>query len=311
MPDCRALAEAVASWGGAVVPARVNSDGAGGWHKGSIRGWPARASSSESNWPEGWFTWGGDWWVALCPRTNGLVALDLDGPEAVAVFREAVREHPHWWEPMRRPLAYKTPGHGGGMHVVWRWPRLMNPFARRVLTLEGGGQVDLRGEGTFLLLCGAPRPDLPAGAHYEVVSLPVDEGPPLLPGGFEEWMESLPGVTVAEDAPTLDVKQMSPEHIEKMAIQQGGRIKTDRHTALFALASYLRVRQGTRTFEQLATALWGALEQHFEIEDEVEHWQSEAIRVARNASKYTEERDRLQRETATSALDALMGRRSS
>jgi hypothetical protein len=187
----------------------------------------------------------------------------------------------------------------------------MNPFARKVLTLENGGQVDLRGEGTFLLLCGAPRPDLPAGAKYEVVSLPGGDALPLLPGGFEEWMASLPGIATAEDAPTLDVRQSSPEQIEKMAIAQGGKIKTDRHTALFALASYLRVRQGTRTFEQLATALWAALEQHFDIEDEVEHWQSEAIRVARNASKYTEERDRLQREAAASAMASLTALKSS
>jgi hypothetical protein len=293
-----------------VVPARVNSDGGGGFYKGSIKGWPARASSDPAKWPDGWFTWGGDWWAALCPRAGGLVALDLDGPEAVNTFRRGVKQGEFDW-PAEPPLAYRTPGHGGGMHFVWRWPPGLPPFSRKVLTIEKGGQIDLRGEGTFLLLCGAPRPDLPAGARYEVVMRPLNSGPPQIPVNVVAWMEELPGVVTTEEAPSLDVRQASPAQIEKMAAAQGGRIRVDRHTALFALASYLRVRQGTRTFEQLATALWQALELHFEIEDEVEHWQSEAIRVARNASKYTEERDRLQREAATSGLRALMGPRSS
>lgn len=305
MADCRALAEEVASWGGSVVPARVNyADG--GWHKGSIRGWPAKASRNPTRWPADWFSWQGNWHVALCPRTGGLVALDCDGPEAVDALRAGARGRP-WWDPP--PLAYTTPGHGGGLHAIWRWPADLPTFSRMVVTLPGGGQVDLRGEGTFLLLLGAPRPDLFEGAAYELVSRPGEGGPPPLPPDFVPWMESLGGMNRG-DAPSLQVKQAPPERVAAIAAEQGGRISVDRHTTLFALASYLRVRAGTRTFETLATALWAEVEAHFQIEGEEDHWQQEVLRVARNASRYTRERDLLQLEAAEAALAALSGRRT-
>jgi hypothetical protein len=304
LPDCTALAGAVASWGGAVVPARVNSDGDGGWHKGSVKGWPAKASSDPSKWADGWFTWGGSWWAALCPRQGGLVTLDLDGPHAVDLFR-GVRDD--FWTP--DTLTYKTPGHGGGMHVVWRWPQWLGAFSRQVCTTALGAQLDLRGEGTFLLLCGAPRPDLPAGAAYELVSRPGEHGPPPMPPLFMDWFSRLGDVSL-EAAPSLGAKQLDPDDLVALALRQGGKVKADRHSCLFRTASWLRVRHGTRTFEALANELWRLVETYFDIADEEEHWKQEVIRVAKNASKYTEERDRAQAEAARASLAALRGRPS-
>jgi hypothetical protein len=117
-------------------------------------------------------------------------------------------------------------------------------------------------------------------------------------------MESL-GAVEASERPSLQVRQISPESLALRAAAQGGRLRTDRHTALFAVASYLRVRRGTRTFEQLAAALWDLVERHFEIEGEQDHWQQEVLRVARNASRYTAQRDAAQAEAAEAALGAL------
>jgi hypothetical protein len=301
VPDCRALAEAVASWGGSVVPARVNM-GPDGWHKGSIKGWPQRASADPSAWPDGWFTWGGDWWVALVPKVGRLLAVDLDGEEAVDLYRQAAKGDRSLWEP--GSLSYTTPGHGGGMHFVWRWPAHLPTFSRRVVTTASGAQIDLRGEATFTLLCGAPRPDLPPGAGYGVVSRPGVGGPPPLPAGFVPWTESLGDLNV-EASPSLGARQLSPEGLAELAARQGGRVHADRHVTLFRLASWLRVRRGTRTFETLAAELWRLCETYVDFGDEGEEaWQQEILRVAHNASRYTEERDRMQTEAAAALAES-------
>jgi hypothetical protein len=307
MADCRALAETVASWGGAVVPARVNwADG--GWHKGSVRGWPAKASSDPRSWPDtSWFTWGSNWWVALCPRQGGLVAVDCDGQAAVDLLREAVAIGQVPWDDGDTPLTYRTPGHGGGLHLVYRWPPGLPAFSRRVVTTAEGAQIDLRGEGTFLLLCGAPRPDVGPDARYEMVSRPGEHGPPPLPDGFPEWMDSLGDVNV-EAAPSLGAKQLSPEGLARMAAAQGGRLRADRHVALFRVASHLRVQRGTRTFEALATELWRLVEANMDIDGEEEHWQEECIRVARNAAEYTRKRDEMQVQAAAEMAERWMPR---
>lgn len=298
MSNCRAMAERLASWGGAVVPARVVyvDDG---WAKASIKGWPARASSDPSDWRPDWFTWGGAWWVACCPRVGGLVAMDLDGPEAIKAFKSSEAQLLSGGE-----LAYTTPGHGGGMHVWWRWPSTLPAFSRLVAQLPGGGEVDMRGEAGFVLMCGAPRPDLPPGASYEVVLRPGDEGPPPAPSGLLDWVRSL-GPSTLSEAPVHSGKQMSPDELVKLAASQGGRIKHDRHSTLFRACSWLRVRKDYNTFEKLATELWRLAEAHFEIEGEEDHWQNECVRVARNARAYTEERDKAQLEASAGAMRAL------
>jgi hypothetical protein len=303
--SCRELALAVSGWGGAVVPARVNY-GDDGWHKGSIKGWPAKASADPANWRHDWFSWGGTWHVALCPRVGGLIALDLDGEEAIGLLREAVALTQVPWDDSSPPLIYRTPGHGGGMHIVWRWPRDLPAFSRRVVTTASGAQVDLRGEGTFLLLFGAPRPDVADDATYELVSRPGEGGPPPMPMQVIPWMESLGDINI-EAAPSLGAKQLSPEGLAKLAAAQGGLVKADRHVTLFRVASYLRVRRGTRTFEALAAELWRLVEEHFYTEGEEEHWQSEVIRVSKNASRYTTERDAEQAKAAEAWARAFSG----
>lgn len=302
MADCQALAHTFASWGGAVVPARVMQD-QGSWSKASIRGWPRLASSDPSMWRPDWFTWGGSWWVACCPRVGGLVCMDLDGPEAIEVARSAIKSGDLPWT--GEELVYTTPGHGGGMHIWWRWPTSLAPFSRLVATLPGGAEVDLRGEAGFVLLYGAPRPDLPEGAKYELRSRPGEGGPPPAPDGLRAWVESL-GPSRAEDAPVHQGRQLSPEGLARLAAKQGGRITRDRHSTLFRVCSWLRVRREFNTFEALATELWRLVETYFDCGNEgAEHWQREAIRVARNARRYMEERDRAQAEAAAATLAAL------
>lgn len=299
MPNCRTLAETLASWGASVVPARV-ARSEGEWTKASIRGWPSAASSDPLRWRPDWFTWGGTWWVATCPRVGGLFALDLDGPEAIDAARAGGIVGGIGDE-----LIYRTPGHGGGMHIWWRWPKDMPAFSRLVATLPGGGEVDMRGEAGFVLMCGAPRPDLPEGARYEMVRRPGPGGPPPPPPGLREWVESL-GPSVAEDAPVHQGKQLSPEALAKVAEQQGGRIKHDRHSTLFRACSWLRVRKDFNTFETLASELWRLVNLYFDMAEEGEdHWMNECVRVARNARAYTEARDQAQVEAARRGLELL------
>jgi hypothetical protein len=299
MAECRELALELARWGGAVVPARVAMH-EGEWSKSSIKGWPARASSDPSLWRSDWFTWGGAWWVAVCPRVGGLVCMDLDGPEAVDAFRAGGVVGGIGDE-----LIYRTPGHGGGAHVWWRWPPELPAFSRLVATLPAGGEVDLRGEAGFVLMLGAPRPDLPEGARYELVRRPGPGGPPPPPPGLREWVESL-GPSVSESAPVHQGGQLDPARLPAMAEAQGGRIRQDRHSTLFRVCSWLRVRRDFNTFETLAAELWRLVEAHFDTGDEgIEHWQNEVIRVSKNARAYTEARDRAQAEAAKTALEAL------
>lgn len=302
MTECRDLALKLASWGGSVVPARVMMS-EGEWCKASIRSWPSKASSDPNLWRQDWFTWGGHWWVAVCPRVGGLVALDLDGPEAVEAARAAVKSGDLPWT--GDELVYTTPGHGGGMHIWWRWPSTLPAFSRLVTTLPAGGEVDLRGEAGFVLMYGAPRPDLPDGASYRLVSAPSNGPAPFAPPELRSWVESL-GPSVAEAAPTHQGKQISPEQLAAIAAAQGGRIQQDRHSTLFRVCSWLRVRKEFNTFESLAMELWRLVETCFDMGDEgMEHWQNEVIRVSKNARAYTETRDRDQREAAQRALAAL------
>lgn len=297
MSDCRLLAETIAGWGGAVVPARVmfTEDS---WSKTSIKGWPSKASSNPADWRADWFSWGGNWWVACCPRIGGLVALDLDGPEAIEVFKDFLTTGDE--------LMYTTPGHGGGMHVWWRWPSTLPVFSRLVAQLPAGGEVDLRGEAGFVLMCGAPRPDLPDGARYEMIQRPPPGGPPPAPPGLQEWVRSL-GPSVMEDAPVHQGKQLSPEAVAKLAFGQGGKITLDRHSTLFRACSWLRVRKDFNTFETLATELWRIVSVYFDMGEEGEdHWMTECVRVAKNARAYTEERDQLQMEATRRGM-ALLG----
>lgn len=302
MAECRDLALELARWGGAVVPARVAMHD-GEWSKSSVKGWPTKASSNPSAWRADWFTWGGTWWVAVCPRVGGLVAMDLDGPEAVAVFEEDRANMVFPWTD--EELVYTTPGHGGGMHIWWRWPHNLPAFSRLVATLPAGGEVDLRGEAGFVLIAGAPRPDLPEGARYELKQRPSREGPPLAPPWLQRWVKSL-GPSVAEDAPVHQGKQLSPQGLVSLAASQGGRVKADRHSTLFRVCSWLRVRREFNTFEALAAELWRLVETYFDTGEEgAEHWENEAIRVSKNARAYTETRDKEQVEAAARAMEAL------
>lgn len=285
------------------MPARVfYTDG--GWTKSSIKAWPRKASPNIASWPDGWFTWGGDWHVALCPRVGGLVALDCDGPEAVDALRQSIKRNELPWTGTE--WAYRTPGHGGGMHVIWRWPTTLPSFSRCAVTLPDGGQLDLRGESTFLLLFGAPRPDVsPAGATYEVVSSPDPAvGPPDAPNELPLWLRKQ-GEILSLSA-SVDVRQLSLADCLRMAEQQGGKIKTDRHTTLFRLASWWRVRDGGKTFEELASSLWNVVNAHFDLSEEGDDaWMKECVRVAQNAINYTKSRDEEQMAAAKRWVDSM------
>ncbi len=130
-----------------------------------------------------------------------------------------------------------------------------------------------------------------------MVSRPGDEGPPPAPDGIMDWVRSL-GPSTAVDAPIHQGRQLNPDELPALAASQGGRLTHDRHTTLFRLASYLRVRSGTRTFETLAAKLWELCSGVFDLGEEgEEYWMQECVRVAKNAAAYTAERDQREMES--------------
>jgi hypothetical protein len=109
-----------------------------------------------------------------------------------------------------------------------------------------------------------------------------------------------------EDAPVHQGKQISPEALAKIAYGQGGRVKIDRHSTLFRVCAWLRVRKDFSTFETLATELWRLVGVYFDMGEEGEdHWMNECVRVAKNARAYTEERDKAQMESAMRGMQLL------
>lgn len=170
------FARQVVRLGWKVIPAFVNASG----EKIPLCGgrWPEKATLDERVLEEWWERrpWA---WPGTVSGVGSSLVMDVDGPVAVEWFRDLVEKAGGW---VSGGLLYRTPGKGGGLHVVWDYPSwLVREFSQAKVILEGG-EVQLRGNGHYTLLCGARRPDLPVGERdYTLLEEPqvgVSREPP-------------------------------------------------------------------------------------------------------------------------------------
>lgn len=108
---------------------------------------------------------------------SGLVVIDLDGADAKAWWAHAQLDHGR--TPRPPYLAQTTPGHGGGLHVFFRYPDDGRTY--RNTTSRIAEHVDTRAEAGYVVV--APS------NHVDGVYAWVDEEAPVV--GMPDWLADL------------------------------------------------------------------------------------------------------------------------
>ena len=221
----------IVEWGGRVVPGFISKEG----NKVPLGGnWVRNATKDVATLRLWWQRWPGTW-PGVVSSTDSVVVLDCDRPESVEWFSGLVQETGGW---KSGGWVYRTPGRGGGLHVIWKWPqeRLPGTFRQaKVWVGSEGGEVQLRGAGHFTLCAGARRKD----GKYEILEEPGG-------GGFVEPPSALLNLFLAKSVVSTgsvgssDLKEISPEEAWKNAPYMDGRKNT-----VAGLAWYLAIRGGT------------------------------------------------------------------
>lgn len=232
-PAGLSFARTVVRLGWKVIPAFVTASG----EKIPMAGgkWQEKGTLDETVLEEWWERrpWA---WPGTVSGVGSSLVMDCDGPAGVDWFRELVERV--GWQP--GGLVYRTPGKGGGLHVVWNYPGwLVREFSQAKVILDGG-EVQLRGNGHFTLLCGARRPDLPAGERdYTLLEEPqvgVSREPPrvLVDAFLKEAQQSIVG-----DSYSGGMVALTPEEAWGLGLLQDGR-----KNACAGLAWGLAIRGG-------------------------------------------------------------------
>lgn len=227
MDDCPGLQMAlkVAGWGWRVAPGFCSRQG----EKVPLMGnWVQNATTDEEVLRKAWDN--RSWmWPGVVSGVGSCIVLDCDGPEAVDWFRTLVNSE--GWH--RGGLIYRTPGRGGGLHCVWNWPDFLGRDFRQAKVALADGEVQIRGNGHWTLLCGAKRPD----GVYEVLEMPDDvQGPSVAPEGI---IRSILRESVVSTGRMVssDLEELSPEEAWNLAPLNDGR-----KNAVAGLAWYLAIR---------------------------------------------------------------------
>jgi bifunctional DNA primase/polymerase-like protein len=176
-----AVARIVASWGFRVFPGFVTRTGEKIPYSGFGGNWVKLATTEEREFEQWWEK--SPWlWPGTVSGVGSSLVLDIDSPGALDWFRSLVgRNVAGGWGSCTGGWCYRTPGKGGGMHLLYRWPAFLgNDFRQAKVCLPEGGEVQIRGEGHWTLLCGAPRPD----GKYETIEEPPPSGPVVAPEGL-------------------------------------------------------------------------------------------------------------------------------
>lgn len=200
-----------------VIPAFVTASG----EKVPLAGgkWVEKATLDETVLEEWWERrpWA---WPGTVSGVGSSLVMDCDGPAGVDWFRELCGRV--GWQ--SGGLVYRTPGKGGGLHCVWSWPAwLTREFSQAKVILDGG-EVQLRGNGHFTLLCGARRPDLAVGERdYVLLEEPVvgvpREAPRLLVDAFLTEAHT----SVVGDSYSGGLVALTPEEAWGLGLLQDGR----------------------------------------------------------------------------------------
>jgi hypothetical protein len=123
----------------------------------------------------------------ICGETsNNLTAIDLDGLNAVVTYREAF--------PLLMSTFTVRSGSGKGLHLYYQVEELL-PTSRS-LNIRGGGNIELRASGTYIVAPPSLHPD--TKARYTVQNAaPVMRIRSL--DIVREWLETLTPKVKAED----------------------------------------------------------------------------------------------------------------
>lgn len=232
-PPGLVVAKKIAGYGWRVVPAFCSKEG----EKVPLAGnWVVNATVEETQlerwWSERPWTWPG-----TVSGVGSSIVFDCDGADAVDWFR-ALCARVGWVN--GASLTYTTPGRSGGLHSVWSWPEwLGRDFRQAKVYLESGGEVQLRGQDHFTLLCGARRPDCP-GRGYRIIEEPDGVlGPQELPEGLGRAFlkESIVSVGTHTVGVSSDLKEIAPSEVWAGAPYSDGR-----KNVCAGLAWYLAIR---------------------------------------------------------------------
>lgn len=229
------VAKKMVSWGAKIVPAFCSKEG----EKIPLCGnWVLNATKDVAQLEEWWSA--RPWvWPGIVSGVDSLILFDVDGSGGVDWFR-GLCSSVGWIN--GSAFVYSTPGRDGGLHVVFRWPEwLGSDFRQAKVYVDGGGEVQLRGQDHFTLLCGARRPDCP-GREYRIIEEPdVVKGPLALPEGLGRAFLRESVVSVgAPGAGGLgggDLREVSPE--EAWA---GGPYSDGRKNLVAGLAWWCAIR---------------------------------------------------------------------
>ena len=222
------MALKVAKWGWRVAPGFCSKAG----EKVPLMGnWVQNATTDPEVLREAWAN--RSWmWPGVVSGIGSCLVLDCDGPPAVDFLRECVSSE--GW--VSGGLVYRTPGRSGGLHCVWDWPDFLGRDFRQAKVNLNGGEVQIRGNGHWTLLCGAKRPD----GEYTVIETPDETiGPITAPESLlrrilKESVVSTGKVTQG------DLQEISPEDAWAQAPYHDGR-----KNLVAGLAWYLAIRGTT------------------------------------------------------------------
>lgn len=193
--------------------------------------WVEKATT-DINQLEKWWTEKRYLWPGVVSGVNSCIVIDCDGPSAVDWFRNLVTEV--GWT--KGGLCYLTPGKGGGAHFIWDWPLwIKKDFRQAKVKLEDGGEIQVRGNGHWTLLCGARRPD----GVYTIIEAPEEGVSRKAPEKLIRriLLDSQVEVANPNASVTGELSEVSPEEAWGLAPLTDGRKNT-----LAGLCWYLAIR---------------------------------------------------------------------
>lgn len=227
-PNGLIFAREIASYGWRVAGGFVTKDGEktpvwGNWVQNATTDF----SELEKRWLEKRYLWPG-----VVSGVNSCIVIDCDGPSAVDWFRNLCSEV--GWK--KGGLVYLTPGKLGGLHAIWDWPDwIKKDFRQAKVKLEDGGEIQVRGNGHWTLLCGARRPD----GQYKIIEIPQDGLSRAAPEKLIRriLLDSQIEVVNSNASVTGELSEVSPEEAWALTPLTDGRKNT-----LAGLCWYLAIR---------------------------------------------------------------------
>lgn len=176
-----------------------------------LKGWPENAVGRRDG-DEGlgklveWYNRYPYAWVGISCGVNSFLCLDADRLCAVERLRELVVGEGMWTP---GAMVARTPGRDSGLHVYWKWPTWMDrDFSSAKVRVDGGGEIELRGNRHFVLAAGAKRRD----GEYEILEEPAEgaDGPCEPPRALVEYLLSVAEVGNGGSYSGSGMEEVSP-----------------------------------------------------------------------------------------------------